>query len=137
MRPILISTPINDELRLVAYAFRGDRESAERVWVCLRDADIPPGTGWLGSWSSRPETSNADETRRLIRELTTATSRTAGRGASGVWLGEHYFFAGWDTWGPGLPAPLLTSAPPAVVDQAVEHAVDGIFRTGRESMTDC
>ena len=34
----------------------------------------------------------------------------------GPYLDGHYFFDGWETWGGGLPGPILSMTPSSVAD---------------------
>jgi hypothetical protein len=107
---------VGDDPRFVAHVFRENGSPAGRVWVCVR-GDIPPiPNGWVGCWSSKDERIPNALVDAFVRELAVKISQGSGIGPFGPFLGDHYFFGGWDTWGLGTPMPLGNLTPKAVIE---------------------
>ncbi|MHC6628557.1 hypothetical protein ACYTFC_21150 [Streptomyces globosus] len=76
-----------------------------KIWAALVTKD---GIRWLGSWS-RPVTADPMREFDALSHALSSRIQNDGRSATGPYgpsLKEHYFFTGWDSWGPGIPAPL-------------------------------
>jgi hypothetical protein len=101
----------------IACVLVGDREKPQRVWVCVHNALLPRTRAWLGSWSSEATPSSA-LVRGLVGRLAGEIAAKARVGPMGPFLGDTYFFEGWQTWGIGLPAPLVDLAPAEVMEQS-------------------
>jgi hypothetical protein len=88
---------------LIAEITHGDTQESDRVWVCVRST-ASPDKGWIGCWSRMCAT--RDEVDQILQKLARITADDVSMGPCGPVLNEHYFFPGWQTWGPGLPSPL-------------------------------
>ncbi|MEV6293754.1 hypothetical protein AB0M41_25690 [Streptomyces sp. NPDC051896] len=91
---------------LIAEIIQGDNEEPDRIWVCVRHPASPDGA-WLGCWS-KPSTVRDDQAvGEILQSLMRIAELGTSMGPRGPVFGEHYFFTGWQTWGPGAPAPLM------------------------------
>lgn len=106
----VVAVRLDAPVRFTAFVLREDEESAERVWVCVRAADSAPAVSWLGCWSRKPEPS-LGEVQELLRLLSQSVSSGVVTGPYGPALGAIESFQSWDSWGPGMPRPILGNRP--------------------------
>ncbi|MGW0285623.1 hypothetical protein ACWDXT_21260 [Streptomyces sp. NPDC003236] len=90
---------------LIAEILRGDSLQSNRTWVCVRAVNSPKGA-WMGSWSKVLDSDTGEEINRILQDLRQVAENGVVTGPRGPVLVEHFFFPGWQTWGPGIPAPL-------------------------------
>lgn len=105
-----VAVRLDAPLHFTAYVLRGDEERAERTWVCVRAADSTPPVSWLGCWSRDPEP-ELGEVKKLLRFLSQAVTAGAVIGPYGPALGRIESFQSWDSWGPGMPRPIVGYRP--------------------------
>lgn len=93
--------------RLIADIFHDTPQGSGTVWVCVRTGKRARGKGWQGCWSSEHEPPGEGAVAEFLSALTKnlANRVSAEPGVSA--LTDHYFHEGWQTWGPGIPAPLI------------------------------
>ncbi|MDX3771537.1 MULTISPECIES: hypothetical protein [unclassified Streptomyces] len=106
----VVAVRLDAPVHFTAFVLRGDEESAERVWVCVRAAESAPAVSWLGCWSREPQPS-LDEVKKLLRLLSQSISSGVVIGPYGPALGAIEQFQSWDSWGPGIPRPILGRRP--------------------------
>jgi hypothetical protein len=109
---------VGGEPGFVAHIFRGDNANARRTWVCVRSAVGPVSPGWLGCWSCTSNSPSKGEVERFVGALAEKVRAGGRMGPMGPFLDGHYFFEGWDTWGTGIPWPILAMTPDVVAASA-------------------
>ncbi|GAB3279695.1 hypothetical protein GCM10027589_06400 [Actinocorallia lasiicapitis] len=105
---------LGSEHQLTAYILIGDGADPARAWVCVQADDRMSSSSWLGCWSRKSGPVSARDLRVFLALLDERIRGGAVVGPYGVALSGHYFFDGWDSWGPGLPAPMLDQPPSAL-----------------------
>jgi hypothetical protein len=90
---------------LIAEIIHGDSEQHDRNWVCIR-TESPTSAAWINCWSQSPGQQAEQGIQNLLRELAGVSDNCVSIGPLGPVLGEHLFFPGWQSWGPGTPLPL-------------------------------
>ena len=123
----VVAVRLDTPVHFTAYVARGDEESAERVWVCIRAADSAPEVSWLGCWSREPEPS-LGEVKKFLRLLSQSVSSGVVIGPYGPALGAIESFQSWDSWGPGMPRPILGRQPWELQDgqPLIEVSIDDL-----------
>ncbi len=98
--------------------------SGGNIWALLVTKD---GMRWLGSWSRPISEDFMREFETLGHALQSRIQNDGGPtiGPYGPSLREHYFFAGWDSWGPGVPAPLKDHIEARITAATLEDADPG------------
>ena len=115
----LLKFLIDGEPRFVAVVVAGDAASATRLWVCVAPDEVAVAGGWVGCWSSGSgEVETAISLERLLEDLRVQVARVGRMGPFGAYLGDHLFFDGWDSWGVGIPAPIVDLTPVDVLAHA-------------------
>jgi hypothetical protein len=94
----------------IACVFLGDSEKSERAWVCVHNSQLPARRAWLGCWSYEAGI-NTELLRGLILGIASEIAKHSKIGPMGPFFGETYFFDGWQSWGIGIPAPLISVTP--------------------------
>ncbi|GAA3869645.1 hypothetical protein [Streptomyces sedi] len=111
-----LSVQLFSEHTVTAYVFTVE----ERTWVGLADQPAARPKAWSRIWSSHRPLAQV-EIGHFLRQLTEALELLEREDAEGVTrttVVGHYFFAGWEYWGPGNPAPLLPSTAADYVGEA-------------------
>ncbi|MFF1559010.1 hypothetical protein [Streptomyces sp. NPDC058279] len=93
----------------IAHVFTSAADGHTEIWVLLTDESeqIYFG-GWRHPRSSRPA-QNFDDFLSKVKDSHVGHHAPKAGGSSPT-VDDHLFVAGWETWGPGIPAPLLQRA---------------------------
>ncbi|GAB4102024.1 hypothetical protein GCM10028790_10420 [Micromonospora taraxaci] len=130
--PMTIS--MGGEQRFVAVILAGDAAAPGRLWVCVRGDHAPVRSSWLGCWSSAKDVAEPG-LHQFLEELDERLAQGGRSGPLGLYLDEHHFLEGWDSWGCGIPSPLASVVPDEVVTSAghalsISELVSGVFGSG-------
>ncbi|MBS2546428.1 hypothetical protein KGQ19_06070 [Catenulispora sp. NL8] len=104
----------------VACVLLGDGEKPGRAWICVHNTQLPATRAWLGCWSYEAGAST-EVLRELLVQLVSEISQHARVGPMGPFLGETYFFDGWQIWGIGTPTPLVGVSPAELLATPDDH----------------
>lgn len=94
-----------------------------RTWICIRYDWDPDERGWQGCWSRSNATHS--EIVQLIHALSEKVRENFRVGPYGHFIGGTYFFDGWDAWGSGIPAPLISISIREIINQASSEDLTG------------
>ncbi|WP_406043133.1 hypothetical protein OG799_03805 [Micromonospora sp. NBC_00898] len=124
--------PIGGPQQLLAYLFKRDLPEDDRLWVCVRAAGASADTGWLGCWSSQNRWIDERDLQDFVEEFCERVRLGGRSGPYGIFLDEHYFFEGWDTWGVGTPLALEGRYKQREIIEAAstDHPLNLFARTG-------
>jgi hypothetical protein len=130
----LFKVLMGDEQRFYAVVFRDDSMVPGRLWVCLRGELAPADGSWSGCWSRDIRVPDSS-LFHLLEMLQEKVARGGRSGPFGPYLDDTYFFDGWNSWGSGVPAPLVDVRPGEAVDSAVsvtsiDELVNYVLATG-------
>ncbi len=106
----ILAVRLDAPVHFTAYVLNGDEEQPERTWVCVRAADSAPAVSWLGCWS-RDSGAGSEGVKQFLELLSDSVSSGGTTGPYGPTLGRVKPFQGWDSWGPGIPRPILGIRP--------------------------